>query len=118
MQRLVQDQFECHGGTLQVALELNTLDAFRGVVRQGEWVALLPQSALLEMGADPALAIRSSADPVLTRRVVLVTTRDRLTIPPLLHLSQLVHQQIDHRFPPPEPRPHESSLPRTAEKSR
>ena len=117
MQRLVQDQFECHGGTLQVALELNTLDAFRGVVRQGEWVALLPQSALLEMGADPALAIRSSADPVLTRRVVLVTTRDRLTIPPLLHLSQLVHQQIDHRFPPPEPRPHESSLPRTAEKS-
>ncbi|MEL6325940.1 MAG: LysR family transcriptional regulator, partial [Cyanobacteria bacterium J06626_23] len=46
MQRLVQAQFNEVDGELKVALELNTLDAFRGVVRQGNLIALLPQSAL------------------------------------------------------------------------
>ena len=50
MQRLVQEQFDRCGQTLQAVLELNTLDAFRGggkkVVRQGNLIALLPQSAL------------------------------------------------------------------------
>ena len=48
MQRLVQERFDRLGATLQAVLEVNTLDAFRGVVRQGELVALLPQSALVE----------------------------------------------------------------------
>lgn len=90
MQRLVQTQFEHSGGELQAALELNTLDAFRGVVRQGNLVALLPQSALTESRNDPSLAIRSTANPVLTRRVVLVTTRDRLEIPLIQDFCQLV----------------------------
>ena len=58
MQRLVQEQFDRCGQTLQAVLELNTLDAFRGVVRQGNLIALLPQSALMESRWDPTLAVR------------------------------------------------------------
>ncbi|MEL6319392.1 MAG: LysR family transcriptional regulator [Cyanobacteria bacterium J06626_14] len=90
MQRLVQAQFERSGGRLQAALELNTLDAFRGVVRQGHLVALLPQSALADSRNDATLAIRTTTTPVMTRRVVLVTTCDRLTIPIIQHFCQLV----------------------------
>ncbi|MEH2290568.1 LysR family transcriptional regulator [Nostoc sp.] len=103
MQRLIQDRFERMEATLQSALEVNTLDAFRGVVRQGELIALLPQSALLEARLDPTLAIRSLAGnntssladgSSLTRRVVMVTTQDRLQIPPIKHLWQLVRENI------------------------
>ncbi|MBW4470060.1 MAG: LysR family transcriptional regulator [Stenomitos rutilans HA7619-LM2] len=105
MQRLVQEQFERRGATLRAVLELNTPDAFRGVVRQGELIALLPETALVEAYADRTLAVRSLApgvksqqgelsdsltDPPFTRQVVLVTTRDRLQIPPIQHFFNLV----------------------------
>ncbi len=99
MQRLVQEKFNRQGSTLQAVLELNTLDAFRGVVRQGELIALLPQSALLEAQTDPTLAIRTmeveengSIDQGLNREVVMVTTRDRLLIPPIDYFCQLVRE--------------------------
>jgi len=102
MQRLVQERFSRQGATLQAVMELNTLDAFRGVVRQGELIALLPQSALVEARFDPTLAVRPIAtkagtsglaeDLSLTRQVVLVTTRDRLKIPPIKHFCQLVRE--------------------------
>lgn len=111
MQRLVQERFARLGAKLRAVMELNTLDAFRGVVRQGEIIALLPQSALLEAKTDPSLAVRSLAnlplsmtspnnivsdvstsDASLTRQVVLVTTQDRLQIPPIHHFCQLVRQ--------------------------
>lgn len=98
MQRLVQDLF-AKDTNLRVAMELNTLDAFRGVVRQGEMVAILPHGALLEAVDDTSLAIRSIANPPQTnqhdsfnREVVLVTTSDRLSIPPIKRFCQLVKQ--------------------------
>lgn len=103
MQRLIQDRFERLEATLQAALEVNTLDAFRGVVRQGELIALLPHSALMEARLDPTLAVRplacnsninASDSSSLTRRVVMVTTGDRLQIPPINHFWQLVRQNI------------------------
>lgn len=101
MQRLIQERFERMDAVLQAALELNTLDAFRGVVRQGELIALLPQSALVEARCDPSLAIRPLASnsnlpdsSSLTRRVVMVTTQDRLQIPPIKHFWQLVQENI------------------------
>lgn len=102
MQRLVQDRFERLEATLQAALEVNTLDAFRGVVRQGELIALLPHSALVEARNDPTLAVRPLAtnsiiladNAGLTRRVVMVTTNDRLQIPPIRHFWQLVKENI------------------------
>jgi DNA-binding transcriptional LysR family regulator len=94
MQRLVQEQFQQQGTTLKVALELNTLEAFRGVVRQGELVALLPQGALTDLQFDASLAIRPTAAPVISREVVLVTTHDRLQIPPIRRFRELVHQTL------------------------
>ena len=111
MQRLVQERFSRLGAKLQAVMELNTLEAFRGVVRQGELIALLPQSALVEASYDPTLAIRaianlphslatpsnvvgnvSTSDSTLTRQVVMVTSHDRLQIPPIQHFCQLVRQ--------------------------
>lgn len=96
MQRLVQDRFERLGATLQAVLEVNTLDAFRGVVRQGEMVALLPQSALVEARHDPTLVVRALGNehPSLTRRVVMVTTQDRLNIPPIRRFWDLVQASL------------------------
>ena len=107
MQRLVQDRFERLEATLQAALEVNTLDAFRGVVRQGELIALLPHSALVEARLDPTLAVRPLACNIntslsdnssLTRRVVMVTTGDRLLIPPIQYFWQLVQENIPQQF--------------------
>lgn len=95
MQRLVQEQFQRQGTTLKAALELNTLDAFRGVVRQGELIALLPQSAIQDVHLDPTLAVRSTSDPTLIRQVVLVTTQDRLQIPPIQRFRQLVQDLMN-----------------------
>jgi DNA-binding transcriptional LysR family regulator len=92
MQRLVQEQFQRQGAILNAALELNTLDAFRGIVRQGELIALLPQGAIHDVHLDPTLAVRATADPTIIRQVVLVTTQDRLQIPPIQHFRSLVHE--------------------------
>jgi DNA-binding transcriptional LysR family regulator len=104
MQRIVQEQFARRGTPLQIALELNTPDAFLGVVRLGSMVALLPESALSEAYRDPQLAIRDiatdinqegmMADPPLTRQVVMVTTSDRLQIPPIQHFYRLTTEML------------------------
>lgn len=94
MQRLVQEQFQRQGAALNAALELNTLDAFRGIVRQGQLIALLPKAAIFDAHHDPTLAIRPTDEPTLLRQVVLVTTRDRLQIPPIQRFRELVYQLI------------------------
>ncbi|MDV2992688.1 MAG: HTH-type transcriptional regulator GltC [Chroococcidiopsis sp. SAG 2025] len=103
MQRLVQERFDRLGATLQAVLEVNTLDAFRGVARQGELIALLPQSALVEACLDPTLAVRpiatTNGDSLatgssLSRQVVMVTTQDRLNIPPIQYFWQLVKELV------------------------
>lgn len=106
MQRLVQEMFVKQGIALRAALELNTLDAFRGVIRQGQLIALLPDSALIEARLDPTLAIRPlmsnlvdpTAPPPLTRSVVAVTTRDRLQIPPIEYFRRLLLETIPAEF--------------------
>ncbi len=105
MQRLVQEQFARRGLTMRVALELNAPEAFRGVVSQGDMVALMPQSALLDMPSAPALVMRplpadgdcvagelgdrARTDGTLAREVAIATTPDRLEIPPIRHFWQL-----------------------------
>ncbi len=100
MQRLVQERFSRLGATLQAVLEVNTLDAFRGVARQGDLVALLPHSALVEARLDATLAVRSLASEgsSLTRQVVMVTTQDRLSIPPIQHFWQLVRESMPSKL--------------------
>jgi DNA-binding transcriptional LysR family regulator len=98
MQRLVQEQFQRQDLDFKITLELNTLDAFRGIVRQGTSVALLPQSALFDVRRDPTLTVRPTADPYLSRQVVLVTTHDRLEIPPIQHFRTLVQDLLVQPF--------------------
>ncbi|ASC72160.1 LysR family transcriptional regulator [Halomicronema hongdechloris C2206] len=90
MQRLVKEQFQRYGVEPKTVLELNTLEAFRGIVRQGQLIALLPQSALIDSQQDETLAIRPTEDPPLVRRVLLVTTQDRVDIPPIQRFCALV----------------------------
>lgn len=96
MQRLVQDAFARLDKPFHAALELNTLDAFRGMVRQGRMISILPKSALLD--ADETLAVRPIASdpcfPNLQREVVVVTSEDRLEIPPIAEFFELVCQEI------------------------
>ncbi len=104
MQRLLQEWCSIHNLTINAVMELNTLDAFRGVVRQGEIVALLPETALIESSKDDSLSVRpllpvvdesnSKSLQQLTRQVVLVSTSDRITIPPIAHFCHLVRQQV------------------------
>ncbi len=107
MQRLVQNQFDRTDALLKAALEVNTLDAFRGIVRQGELIALLPASALIEARIDPSLAVRpfvinnngsSVHSTSLTRQVVMVTTQDRLQIPPIQYFWHLVKENIPQQI--------------------
>ena len=98
MQRIVQQYFSQHQAKVKIAMELNTLDAFRGVIRQGNLIALLPQSALVETREDSSLAVRpvttelnSAYASGLTRQVVLVTSRDRLEIPTIADFFNLVY---------------------------
>ena len=93
MQRLVQEQFQQRGLELKNALELNTLDAFRGIVKQGQMVALLPQAATESARQDSELAVRPTEAPQLARQVSLVTTQDRLEFPPIKHFCQLVQER-------------------------
>lgn len=103
MQRLVREQFHKQGCELRPVLELNTLDAFRGVVRQGEPIALLPKSASIDIASDPTLTVREieatttndrlNSDD-FSRQVILVTSRDRLQLPPIAFFCDLVEQQL------------------------
>ncbi|MBF2003391.1 MAG: LysR family transcriptional regulator [Synechococcales cyanobacterium M58_A2018_015] len=101
MQRLVQEQFQRCALDLKPVVELNTLDGFRGMVRQGEFVALLPKSALMEVSHDASLAVRPTEEPTLSRQVVLVTTQDRLDIPPIQHFRSLVQTFMTAQPDPP-----------------
>ncbi|NRA88977.1 MAG: substrate-binding domain-containing protein, partial [Rhizobiales bacterium] len=106
MQRLLQEWCSTYNLTINAVMELNTLDAFRGVVRQGEMVALLPETALVETKKDSSLAVRPLVPMVdesnpkspqqLTRQVVLVSTSDRINIPPIAHFCHLVRQQAEN----------------------
>lgn len=99
LQRLVQDQFNRQGLRLHAALELNSLEAFRGVVKQGSLLALLPETFLVELNHEPDLVVRSLNDPCLTREIVLVTTSDRIQIPPIQYFCKLAAQMIQQEIP-------------------
>ncbi|MEM7726294.1 MAG: LysR family transcriptional regulator [Cyanobacteria bacterium P01_A01_bin.45] len=107
MKRLVKDKFEFSNTKLQAVLEVSSLDAFRGVVRQGELVALLPHSAMFEAIHDPTLAIRplvcnsnvsTSENFHFTRTVAIATTGDRLKIPSIKSFWDLILENVPPKF--------------------
>ena len=100
MQRLVRETFDREALSVNAVLELNMPEAFRGVVRQGEWLALLPESALADARRDATLAVLpvcfgSRESPVwLKREVVMATTKDRLQLPPVSRFWDLALQHV------------------------
>ncbi|MEM9771640.1 MAG: LysR family transcriptional regulator [Cyanobacteria bacterium P01_D01_bin.73] len=99
MQRLVQEQASLKGVEVPVSLELNTLDAFRGVVREGNFLALLPESALVEVREDERFAVLELAGANLEREVVFVTSADRLELPPIRRFRELVLEHLGQSPP-------------------
>jgi DNA-binding transcriptional LysR family regulator len=104
MQRLVHEQFSKHNLQYRAVLELNTLDAFRGVIRQGEFLAVLPES-VVRLACEDSRVISRPLEPsiqdggkTLSRQVVLVTTRDRLSIPPIENFRALALEYIPPQF--------------------
>jgi DNA-binding transcriptional LysR family regulator len=97
MQRLIQEQFQRLGARLQPVIELNSLDAFRGVVQQGQSIALLPRSAMTGIEREINLTSRPIEpgldQQLLLRQVVMVTTTDRMLLPPIAAFCDLVVQQ-------------------------
>jgi len=92
MQRLVQDRFEHLGATLQAILEVIHLMP-PGVVRQGELYSSAAPVGIrkhLDPSCSRSLSqvnAGAAAESSMTRRVVMVTTQDRLNIPPINHFG-------------------------------
>ncbi|APB34073.1 LysR family transcriptional regulator [Gloeomargarita lithophora Alchichica-D10] len=91
MRRLVEKGFARYGLTVPVALELNTPEAFVGVIRQSQMVALLPERLIQEALREPQLITRPVVDGEQWRRkVVAVTSKDRLDLPPIAYFYELL----------------------------
>ncbi len=102
MRRLIVDEFMRRNLTLNVALELNTPDAFQAVIESSQMLALLPDSMSKDAIANEAITVQSLADLGLTgglglqRQVSVVTTVDRLKIVPIADFITLVVDQLSN----------------------
>ncbi|WP_041431182.1 LysR family transcriptional regulator [Synechococcus sp. PCC 6312] len=100
MRRLVEDEFSRQNTPLIAALELNTPDAFNAVVSSSQMLALLPESMLGDAAKNPELVVRyfnkkNSSDGIdLQREVTVVTTVDRLKIPPIADFFHLITKKL------------------------
>lgn len=92
MRRLVEKGFARYGLTVPpVALELNTPEAFVGVIRRSRMVAVLPEMLVQEAIRDRQLLARPLVDGEQWRRkVVVVTSKDRLDLPPIAYFYDLL----------------------------
>jgi DNA-binding transcriptional LysR family regulator len=99
MRRLVEDEFSRREIPLNVSLELNIPEAFYGVVQGSEMIALMPQSLVTPVIDNPNFSVRYLFCPEsgdrqdFRRQVSVVTTVDRLQIPPVAEFFNLV---VDH----------------------
>ncbi len=81
---------------VDVAVELNTLEAFKETVRQGVGVALLPITAVQNL--PPDLVSLRVQDPKLTRKVELICHRDNYQIPVVAAFADLVAKRLPFIF--------------------
>ena len=99
MRRLVEDEFSRREIPLNVSLELNIPEAFYGVVEGSEMIALMPQSLVRPVINNPSFSVRYLFCPEsgdrqdFRRQVSVVTTVDRLQMPPVAEFFNLV---VDH----------------------
>ncbi len=91
MRTAINHYFAQVGATVDVAVELNTLEAFKETVRQGIGVAFLPISAVQQLPPDLCWL---PLEPKLKRRVELVCRRDNYQIPVVAYFINLLTQQL------------------------
>jgi DNA-binding transcriptional LysR family regulator len=100
MRRLVEEEFSRREIPLNVSLELNVPEAFYGVVQKSTMIALMPYSLVKPVLNDPNFTVRnlfSSDSPDrqnFRRQVSVVTTVDRLNVPPIADFFNLVVSQL------------------------
>jgi len=75
----------------EIAVELNTLESFKETVRQGVGIAILPESALQNLGPDLA---RVDLTPGIRRRVELVCRRDNYQVPVVACFADLLARRL------------------------
>ncbi len=100
MRRLVEDEFSRRDIPLNVSLELNVPEAFYGVVQGSQMIALMPYSLVKPVLNDPNFVVRNLFAPDspdrrnFRRQVSVVTTVDRLEIPPIADFFKLIVEQL------------------------
>ncbi|WP_287129182.1 LysR family transcriptional regulator [Candidatus Cyanaurora vandensis] len=92
MRTALIQQFRQVGRPLDIAVELNTLEAFKEMVRQEVGIALLPLSAVQNL--PPDLVLIHPTGPKLTRRVELVCHKDNYQVPVVAAFARLVREQL------------------------
>ncbi len=80
----------------EIAVELNTLEAFKETVRQGVGIALLPVCALQNLSPD--LTWVQVQDLPLKRRVELIYRRDHYQIPVVANFGEMLKSQLPQVF--------------------
>ncbi|WP_218081095.1 LysR family transcriptional regulator [Anthocerotibacter panamensis] len=96
MRTALVQYFRQTGQPLQIAVELNTLEAFKEMVRQGVGVALLPLSAVQNLPAD--LVRVQVVEPRLTRRVELIYRKENYQIPVVAAFARLIAERLPLAF--------------------
>ncbi len=89
MRTALVQHFRQIGAPLEIAVELNTLDAFREMVRQGVGVGILPVAAVQAISAD--LSVVRIVEPQLTRLVELVCRKDNYQVPVVAAFTNLIN---------------------------
>ncbi|UFP92874.1 LysR family transcriptional regulator [Gloeobacter morelensis MG652769] len=96
MRTALVQHFRAIGATVDVAVELNTLEAFKEMVRQEVGVAILPLCAVQHLGTD--LVIARLEEPSITRRVELVCRKDNYQVPVVAAFTRLVAEHLPTAF--------------------
>ncbi|AGY56567.1 LysR family transcriptional regulator [Gloeobacter kilaueensis] len=96
MRTALIQHFRAIGVSIEVAVELNTLEAFKEMVRQGVGVAILPLCAVQNLNSD--LAIARIEEPRLSRTVELVCRKDNYQVPVVAAFRQLVAEHLPAAF--------------------
>ncbi len=92
---LVEHQLAAHGGTLQIAMEIDAIEAIRRMVMAGQGSSILPVSAVREYIEAGRISAATVAGVDLSRSLVLVTMGEAGTWPAVRAVSGLILAEIE-----------------------
>jgi LysR family nitrogen assimilation transcriptional regulator len=92
---LVEDQLAAHGATLQVALEIDAIEAIRRMVMAGQGSSILPVSAVKEDVEAGRISGAMVAGVDLCRSLILVTMGEARNCPAVRAVSGVLLAEIE-----------------------